>query len=78
MQLTKKTNFFLKRTKVKGEYWGNRETGNVLIFSHGFGVKRDSKGMFTQLAEMLKDKYLIVLFDYVDVKKRRKHCCLFI
>jgi len=39
----------------------------AVIFSHGFGVRRDSRGMFTELAGRLEKDNLIVLFDYVDI-----------
>lgn len=67
--MIKRREISLKEGGVKGEYWGNEESGKVIIFSHGFGVKRDSRGMFTELAELLKDSYLAVLFDYVDVNE---------
>ena len=67
--MVKKKRFLLKKSGVKGEYWGNKVSGRVIIFSHGFGVKRDSRGMFTDLGELLKDDCLVVLFDYVDVNK---------
>lgn len=37
-----------------------------IIFSHGFGVKKDSRGMFTDIAEALSD-YSCDLFDYNEV-----------
>jgi hypothetical protein len=55
---------------VKGEYEGNLQSGKVIIFSHGFGVARDSRGMFTQVGDSLKDKYIIVRFDYAIVNKK--------
>ncbi|MBN2016262.1 alpha/beta fold hydrolase [Candidatus Dojkabacteria bacterium] len=63
------TQFSLKLNSkfVKGEYEGNESSGKVVIFSHGFGVKRDSWGMFTQLGDLLKDKFLVVRFDYSKI-----------
>lgn len=61
------TQFEIKLDKsiaIKGEYEGNSKSGKVLVFSHGFGVKRDSWGMFNQVGDLLKDKYLIIRFDY--------------
>lgn len=55
---------------VRGEYEGNENSGKVIIFSHGFGVLRDSRGLFTQLGDALKDKYLIVRFDYCEINKK--------
>jgi hypothetical protein len=34
-----------------------------LLFSHGFGVKKDSRGMFTEIAEKFPE-YKPVMFDY--------------
>lgn len=34
-----------------------------LVFSHGFGVKQDSKGMFTEIANVFPE-YTSVMFDY--------------
>lgn len=39
----------------------------MVVFSHGFGVKRDDRGLFTDLAERLKKDRLVVLFDYDKV-----------
>jgi hypothetical protein len=39
-------------------------SGKSVIFSHGFGVKRDSRGMFKEIGDILKDKYLVIRFDY--------------
>jgi hypothetical protein len=60
-----KKSFSLKDGRVNGECWGNEKTGKAVIFSHGFGVRRDSRGMFDELAELLKDNCLVVQFDYV-------------
>jgi hypothetical protein len=64
-----KKSFFLKNGRVNGECWGNEKAGRVVIFSHGFGVRRDSRGMFDELAELLKDDCLVVQFDYVDINE---------
>lgn len=37
-----------------------------LVFSHGFGVKKDDRGLLTDIAEALSD-YQPILFDYNDV-----------
>lgn len=39
---------------------------STLVFSHGFGVKADARGMFTQIANNFPD-YNAVLFDYNTV-----------
>src|SRR4051812_23517766 len=40
---------------------------HVVIFSHGFGVQRDSRGMFTDIAAALPKGVGYVLFDYNDI-----------
>ena len=34
----------------------------MIIFSHGFGVRQDDRGLFTDIAKILNDEY--VMFDY--------------
>ena len=48
---------------VSGEYEGNPGSGEVIVFVHGFGVKRDSRGMFTDISMVLNNKFLIVRYD---------------
>jgi predicted alpha/beta-hydrolase family hydrolase len=38
----------------------------IVIFSHGFGVAKDSAGLFTDIAEGLGSNVQAVLFDYND------------
>ena len=40
---------------------------HMVVFSHGFGVKRDSRGMFTDIAAALPADIGYVLFDYNDI-----------
>jgi hypothetical protein len=40
-----------------------------LVFSHGFGVKKDDRGLLTDIAENFP-KYESVLFDYNDVDEQ--------
>jgi hypothetical protein len=63
MQLTQ---FKLKAGKVDalGEFEGNINSNKLIIFSHGFGVKRDSKKMFYEMGDLLKRDYLVLRFDY--------------
>ena len=42
---------------------------HFIIFSHGFGVKKDSRGLFTDIASSLK-KTEIVMFDYNTIKEK--------
>ena len=37
---------------------------HIVIFSHGFGVTKDSRGMFTDIVSMFGDDIECVLFDY--------------
>lgn len=37
---------------------------HMIVFSHGFGVMRDARGMFTEIAAKLPDGFGYVLFDY--------------
>lgn len=49
----------------------NPETGkrHIVIFSHGFGVLKDSRGLFTELAAMLSSHGIeSVLFDYNEIR----------
>lgn len=57
----------LDKIQTKGEYEGNADSGKVIIFSHGFGVKRDSWGMFNELGDRYKPDYLVVRFDYTRI-----------
>jgi len=43
----------------------------IIIFSHGFGVKKDDLGMLTDIASMFKDIECI-LFDYFDIDEINK------
>ncbi|MCA9309330.1 alpha/beta hydrolase [Candidatus Saccharibacteria bacterium] len=40
---------------------------NIVIFVHGFGVRWDSRGIFTDIAENLPDGWGSVLFDLYDI-----------
>ncbi len=45
-------------------------SSKVIIFSHGFGVKWDSKGLFTEISDSLKE-YDYIFFDYAKVDKEK-------
>ncbi len=49
---------------IRGEY---RSGSPLVIFSHGFGVQRDSRGMFSQLAAALPEDFGYILFDYNEI-----------
>ena len=49
----------------------NPEIGkqHIVIFSHGFGVLKDSRGLFTELSDMLSNHGIqSVLFDYNEIR----------
>lgn len=46
------------------EVTGLDDAEEVVLFSHGFGVGRDARGMFTELVSRLSDRFLCVQFDY--------------
>ena len=41
-------------------------TARAIIFSHGFGVKADARGMFPEIAAAFPD-YESIVFDYNEV-----------
>ncbi|MCC7304066.1 alpha/beta hydrolase [bacterium] len=51
--------------QVIGRVTGNEASDTVLIFSHGFGVKSDSRGMFNQIVTHFQTRDLTVRFHYV-------------
>ncbi len=55
---------FADNFAIKGEYEGNENAKRLVIFSHGFGVKRDSWGMFNEIGDTIKDRSIVVRFDY--------------
>ena len=44
-----------------------RGGSKMVVFSHGFGVQRDSRGMFSELAESFDSDWGVLLFDYNDI-----------
>ena len=40
---------------------------HMVVFSHGFGVDRTSRGLFTDIVKALPPDYGYVLFDYNDI-----------
>lgn len=67
--MSERKEFTLADGSIKGEYWKNGNSDKVVVFSHGFGVTRDARGMFTELTSMIEDGYSVVLFDYSDIGK---------
>ncbi len=46
---------------------------HIVIFSHGFGVEKDSHGLFTEIAEMLSSFGVeSVMFDYNEINRDTK------
>ncbi len=41
----------------------------TIVFSHGFGVKKDDNGLFTDIASALGTAYEYVFFDYNDINE---------
>jgi hypothetical protein len=42
----------------------NNESKRVIVFSHGFGVQWDARGMFVEIAENLSNEFDYVFFNY--------------
>lgn len=42
------------------------QNNHIIIFSHGFGVKKDDRGLFSDIAHSLKD-ITPIMFDYNDI-----------
>ncbi len=40
---------------------------HMVVFSHGFGVERTARGMFSDIVQALPEGYGYVLFDYYEV-----------
>lgn len=40
---------------------------HMVVFSHGFGVERTARGMFSDIVQALPENYGYVMFDYYDV-----------
>lgn len=52
------------------------EVKHIIIFSHGFGVKRDNRGLFPEIAESLPE-FEAVMFDYNQVDEDRNEVTVF-
>lgn len=53
--------------QVLGRVSGNETGDKILIFSHGFGVKSDSRGMFNKICAAVQDRFLTIRFHYVSI-----------
>lgn len=50
---------------------------HIVIFSHGFGVQKDSLGLFTEIGDMLAEQGIEpVLFDYNGINIETKEVCV--
>jgi len=54
-------------TSIAGIAVEYRLASRMVVFSHGFGTQRGSRGMFTDIVAALPEGYGYVLFDYNDV-----------
>lgn len=43
---------------------------DILVFVHGFGVRWDSRGMFTDIGQSLPDKWGSVMFDFYKIESK--------
>ncbi len=57
-----------KIDKVKGITIEYELAQQMVVFSHGFGVQRDGRGLFTDIAAQLPKGFGCVLFDYNDIQ----------
>jgi hypothetical protein len=46
------------------------KNNHIVIFSHGFGVGKDDRGLFTDIADSLKNVES-VMFDYNDIDEAK-------
>lgn len=44
-----------------------KKANNIVVFVHGFGVRWDSRGMFTEIKDSLPKDWGYVLFDFYDI-----------
>ncbi|MBD3279162.1 MAG: hypothetical protein GF390_00440 [Candidatus Pacebacteria bacterium] len=70
MKLTQFSILLNDNITIQGECEGNSDSKKAIVFAHGFGVKRDSWGMFNQLGDLLKGDYLVVRFDFVEILEK--------
>lgn len=47
---------------------GNEKSGKMIILVHGFGVKSDSRGLFTEIEDALKNDFLVIRPDFADMQ----------
>lgn len=50
---------------------------HMVVFSHGFGVERTSRGLFTDIVKELPEGYGYVLFDYYDIADKTVNIATF-
>ena len=57
-------------TRMLGIHADYEMAPHMVVFSHGFGVDRTSRGMFTDIVKALPNDYGYVLFDYYEIKDK--------
>lgn len=65
-----------QRLPIYGEYSsGPKQLAHqsIVILVHGFGVERDSRGMFTELSDALQENHTVVLFDLNPPRDEKNH-----
>ncbi len=53
--------------KTTIEITGNEKSGKAIFFSHGFGVNRNARGLFTDIENTVKQEFLCIRFDYNQI-----------
>lgn len=51
------------------EISGNEHADTAILFVHGFGVKRDSRGLFTEIEKLFINKAISIRGDFIDTEK---------
>jgi len=49
---------------------GNTESKKIIILVHGFGVRSESRGLFTSIENEFKNNYLTVRPDFAEMEER--------
>lgn len=50
-----------------------RQPQNLVVFSHGFGVQRDSLGLFTAISKLISNTHILARFDYTQSDQNENH-----
>jgi hypothetical protein len=57
---------------INGEYEGSFDSGKVIIFCHGFGVRRDGRTLFNDIGNAFKNEFGVVRFDFEEFNDKEK------